>query len=255
MNKLEKIEGIYDLKTEEGNLLLSQPLYNIVSTDQDSSVKIFIIDFNDSGGRFAMPELFEKEIFMKKELVEIKNDNKIESISDFLNQKFVEILQDLSDKSRNLEDIKDNNYKFDIDEILESVKEREDYKIQIVRKIIARINNVSNWIATRGRIGPAHYIITGKETNRFLLEQLDSINFHLSIFRFFVDERIAEGKIIMGRKNDFDLPGILLILNENSLSDLVYNEEGKLCVNLIYAFSANGFAPEKQYYTILLKNN
>lgn len=261
-NLFEKVEGIYDIKTEEGRMLEAQPLYNIISTDaRDSSVKIMFVDYRESTEEEKKDpninslsiDIFEQEVELKMELVEIKNDNMPDSVMDYLNKEFVQIVQKQSDKNRNSIDSPKNdegNSKFDIDynKILES---SNGVSMQILRKIVAKLNNLSNWLAVTGRIGAGKYIISNSETNKFLLETTNSLMDNL--FRFVVDDTVENGKIIMGRKNSFDQPGIILVLNENSLFDIVYNEEGKSFVNLIYAFSVNGFHPERQHFTIYLK--
>ena len=73
-------------------------------------------------------------------------------------------------------------------------------------------------------------------------------------YKFIVDEQLEDGRLILGRKNDFSQPGIILVINENSLKDIVYNNDEKPFVNLIYSFTEVGFHSEKQFLTINIKN-
>jgi hypothetical protein len=125
-------------------------------------------------------------------------------------------------------------------------------ELAIQRKIIARINSCSNFIATSGRIGAGQFIITNKLTNEYLTQ----VFMNVGHFLFIVDDRLENGTVIMGRKNDISQPGISLIINENSLNNIVYNKEDidEQIFNLKYGFSIAGFYPEKQFYTLYIKN-
>jgi hypothetical protein len=246
------LDTTHSPKTEIGKYLELQPFYNIIVTDRVDSIKIMFVDFkynkDTSGLGVVSSDIFTNEIHLKKEFVEIKDDNIHESLSNFLNEEFLKIVERLADKNRNSKDSPMNG-EFDMD----YAKIIEELPIQdpnlLTRKVVAKINNLSNWIATTCRIGPGQFIITNSITNEFLLKTYNNSQ----LYRLFVSNSLESGKIIMGRKNSFDQQGILLVLNENSLNDIGY-KNGKSYVNLIYAFSINGFYPEKNYYSMYIKN-
>jgi len=252
----------YAPKTNVGKFLEFQPLYNIVVTDSADPIKFMFVDFkygyNESGDIIDIgPDIFSNEIHLKNELVEIKENNIVESLTQYLNLEFLKIVDEQADKNRNSKNSpfdENGNSKFDVDcskiseEIKTSFPDVDDISIFLKRKIVAKLYNLSNWIATMCRIGPGKFLITNSKTNEYLLKLFDNIE----KFRFFVSETLEDGKIIMGRKNYFDQPGILLVLNENSIEDIVY-KDGKSYVNLLYSFSMNGYNPETSYFSMYIK--
>lgn len=261
-------DNTYTPKTKIGKILESQPLYNIMVTDNKDFIKVMFVDFKEddllsNDGEISEPDftkcfqIFTNEIHLKNELVEIKDDNISESLTQYLNLEFLKIVEEQADKNRNskISPLDENeNSQFDIDclkfseEIKISFPDIDDISIFLKRKILAKLYNLSNWIATTCRIGPGKFLITNSKTNDYLLK----LHINIEQFRLFVFDSLEDGKIIMGRKNSFDQPGILLVLNENSIEDIVY-KDGKSYVNLLYSFSANGYNPERNYFPMYKK--
>jgi hypothetical protein len=69
----------------------------------------------------------------------------------------------------------------------------------------------------------------------------------------FADNSLEDDEIIVGRKNSIEQPGIISVIDNNSLQNIVYNEEGNRCVDLSYGLYTIGFYPEKQYLTLKIK--
>lgn len=238
-----KKEGTYSLLTEEGQKLKSQPLYNILSTDKEDYIITTILDFHYDGHESKELSLVtvDKEIFLKEELIEIKNDDMISSIEDYLNNEFIRLAE--------IEGEKNKVYDIDYKELLE--KNSHQF-ILSNRTVVTKLNFMSFYIATEGRIGKGDFLISNEKTNKFILNCFDDAQ-NSNNFKLIVDKGLEDGKIIMGRKNDFSQPGIILILNENSFKNIVY-KDNKQYVNLIYSFSLEGLKSEKQYLIINIKN-
>ena len=255
----KKLFSKYDPITEDGKALMLQPFYPIINTDRDKSIKHTFIDFSYNDNPVIKigsvnADIVETEILLQSELIEIKNESsKMDSVLDHLNKKFTKLAEIEGDKSRekgpysNIDGTKVS--KFDMD--YSNIDGLDQHMID--RKIITKINLMSSYIAVDGRIGPGHYIITNSKTNEFLLNLYGKYGGYDRL-TYAVDDQLEDGKVVMGRKNDERQPGIILAIYENSLENVVYNEERKLCVNFKYSFTSVGFHPEKQYYTMYIKN-
>lgn len=240
------MKDIYDIKNDKYKRIKLQSFYNVLSTDRIDLVATNILDVDydtedhnqqnkDDIYNYEI-KLINKKILLKKEWIEIKNNDIISSVEEFLFEKFIE----LADNEGHKNEIHEIDYK--------------DYKnkeISFNKIILSRLVLMKHYIQSNGRIGTGNFIISNEKTNNFLIECEDTkIQEH---FKFLVYKNLEDGKIIMGRKNDFSQPGIILILNENSLSNIVYKDNKKY-VNLIYSFSSEGLKPEKQYLIMKIKN-
>lgn len=236
--------------------IIESPLYNIKMTHTDS-FEMRVVDFNEQNN----VSLISDKIKLETESIEIENDlNK--SIINFLNKKFVKMARDNGYKNRDFKDIPRNDdgeirFDIDIEKLKEDMKKNppidNNIDLSIIRKITARLNMASSWIAVTGRIGPGRYIICNEFTNNYLKKIFEETSY--TFFELFVDNSIEDGELVMGRKNSSENPGILAIIDQNSLQNTLYNKEEKLCVNLCYSLQPIGFYPEKQYLTLKIKIN
>jgi hypothetical protein len=268
-------------------VLENNPLYTTIFTDKDEITIIFVdskydideIDLLKNFKRTTLidgminnkekeeykdvkPDVFEQynrnNIVMKLEVFqnELKLDNKLIEIDDNinntlirdLNKEFVEIAEKQGDINRNsIYSLinPDGSSKLDanIKKIMEDSNSQSN--LSLLRKVATKLNNISNYIALDGKIGPGKYIISNKKTNEFLSNLYSS---SIKFFDLIIDESLKDGKIIMGRKNNINQPGIMLAINKNSFENIVY-KDGKSFIDLKYKFSANGYNPEKFYYT------
>lgn len=142
----------------------------------------------------------------------------------------------------------------------------------IQRKLIAKINNASNFIATDGRVGPAQYLVTngnlasvvqdiagytinpvnaGKLNTNGQLYPMGNIG-NIAIY---VDPymRWDDNFIYLGRKNSVDQPGILFIPYLMAQSISLISEATwapRMLIRSRYAVADIGFFPEKQFMAI-----
>jgi hypothetical protein len=141
----------------------------------------------------------------------------------------------------------------------------------VQRKLITRIAHASNYIATEGRVGPAQYLITNgglaaalqdiagytinpvksKMNSQGQLYPVGSIG-DISIY---VDPymRYNDNRIVLGRKNNPDQPGIIFVPYLMAQSISVISEATfapRMLLRSRYAIAEVGWYPQKQFMTI-----
>lgn len=141
----------------------------------------------------------------------------------------------------------------------------------VQRKLITKIAHASNYIATEGRVGPAQYLITNgglaaslqdiagytvnptksKLNGQGQLYPVGSIG-DISIY---VDPymRYNDNRIVLGRKNNPDQPGIVFVPYLMAQSISVISEATfapRLLLRSRYAVTDVGWYPQKQFMTI-----
>jgi hypothetical protein len=145
----------------------------------------------------------------------------------------------------------------------------------VQRKLITKIAHASNYIATEGRVGPAQYLITNgglaaalqdiagytvnpvksKLNGQGQLYPVGSIG-DISIY---VDPymRYNDNRIVLGRKNNPDQPGIIFVPYLMAQSISVISEATfapRMLLRSRYAVTEVGWYPQKQYMTITVKD-
>jgi hypothetical protein len=141
----------------------------------------------------------------------------------------------------------------------------------VQRKLITKIAHASNYIATEGRVGPAQYLITNgglaaalqdiagytinpvksKLNGQGQLYPVGSIG-DISIY---VDPymRYNDNRIVLGRKNNPDQPGIVFVPYLMAQSISVISEATfapRMLLRSRYAVTEVGWYPQKQFMTI-----
>ena len=141
----------------------------------------------------------------------------------------------------------------------------------VQRKLITKIAHASNFIATEGRVGPAQYIITNgglaaalqdiagytinpvksKLNGQGQLYPVGSIG-DISIY---VDPymKYNDNRIVLGRKNNPDQPGIIFVPYLMAQSISVISEATfapRMLLRSRYAVAEVGWFPQKQFMTI-----
>jgi hypothetical protein len=141
----------------------------------------------------------------------------------------------------------------------------------VQRKLITKISHASNYIATEGRVGPAQFLITNgglaaalqdiagytinpvksKLNGQGQLYPVGSIG-DISIY---VDPymRYNDNRIVLGRKNNPDQPGIVFVPYLMAQSISVISEATfapRMLLRSRYAVTEVGWFPQKQYMTI-----
>jgi hypothetical protein len=141
----------------------------------------------------------------------------------------------------------------------------------IQRKLIAKINNASNFIATEGRVGPAQYLVTNgnlasviQDVAGYTLNPVKSnLNANGQLFpmgnvgniSIYVDpyQRWDDNRIFLGRKNSVDQPGLVFVPYLMAQSIQLISEATwapRMLIRSRYAVADIGFFPWKQFMTI-----
>ena len=142
----------------------------------------------------------------------------------------------------------------------------------IQRKLIAKLNNASNFIATDGRIGPAQYLVTNGNLASVIQDiagyTINPVNAgklntngqlypmgNVGQIAIYVDPymRWDDNYIYLGRKNSVDQPGLLFIPYLMAQSISLISEATwapRMLIRSRYAVADIGFFPEKQFMAI-----
>jgi len=175
----------------------------------------------------------------------------------------------------------DGTYKFDFDvdtyvAVSGPAPGGETYH-SIQRKLVAKINNASNFIATDGRVGPAQYLVTngnlasvlqdvagytiaptnvGKLSTNGQLYPMGNIG-NIAIY---VDPymRWDDNRIFIGRKNSVDQPGLVFIPYLMAQSISLISEATwapRMLIRSRFAITDIGFFPWKQFMEIRVTDN
>jgi len=141
----------------------------------------------------------------------------------------------------------------------------------IQRKLITKIVHASNFIATEGRVGPAQYLITNGGLAAALSDiagytinpvkskmnasgQLYPVG-SIGDISIYVDPymRYNDNRIVLGRKNNPDQPGIIFVPYLMAQSISIISEATfapRMLLRSRYAVTEVGWFPQKQFMTI-----
>lgn len=141
----------------------------------------------------------------------------------------------------------------------------------VQRKLITKMVHASNYIATEGRVGPAQFAVTNGSLAASLMDiagytinpvksklngqgQLYPVG-QIGEISIYVDPymRYGDDRIVLGRKNNPDQPGIIFIPYLMAQSISVISEATfapRMLLRSRYAIADVGFFPQKQYMTI-----
>jgi len=142
----------------------------------------------------------------------------------------------------------------------------------IQRKLIAKLNNASNFIATEGRVGPAQYLVTNgnlasviQDVAGYTLNPVKGANLNangqlypmgnVGNIAIYVDpyQRWDDNRIFLGRKNSIDQPGLVFVPYLMAQSISLISEATwapRMLIRSRYAIADIGFFPWKQFMTI-----
>ena len=141
----------------------------------------------------------------------------------------------------------------------------------VQRKLITKIAHASNYIATEGRVGPAQYIITNgglaaalSDISGYTLNPTKSkMNASGQLYpvgsigdiSIYVDPymRYNDNRIVLGRKNNPDQPGIIFVPYLMAQSISIISEATfapRMLLRSRYAVTEVGWYPQKQFMTI-----
>ena len=146
----------------------------------------------------------------------------------------------------------------------------------VQRKLITKIAHASNYIATEGRVGPAQYLITNgglaaalSDISGYTINPVKSkLNGQGQLYpvgsigdiSIYVDPymRYNDNRIVLGRKNNPDQPGIIFVPYLMAQSISVISEATfapRMLLRSRYAVAEVGWFPQKQFMTIKVKDS
>jgi hypothetical protein len=141
----------------------------------------------------------------------------------------------------------------------------------VQRKLITKIAHASNYIATEGRVGPAQYLITNgglaaalSDISGYTINPVKSkMNASGQLYpvgsigdiSIYVDPymRYNDNRIVLGRKNNPDQPGIIFVPYLMAQSISIISEATfapRMLLRSRYAVTEVGWFPQKQFMTI-----
>jgi len=145
----------------------------------------------------------------------------------------------------------------------------------VQRKLITKISHASNYIATEGRVGPAQFLITNGGLAAALQDiagytinptrskmngqgQLYPVG-SIGDIAIYVDPymRYNDNRIVLGRKNNADQPGIIFVPYLMAQSISVISESTfapRMLLRSRYAVAEVGWYPQKQYMTLVVED-
>lgn len=146
----------------------------------------------------------------------------------------------------------------------------------VQRKLITKIAHASNYIATEGRVGPAQYLITNgglaaalSDISGYTINPVKSkLNGQGQLYpvgsigdiSIYVDPymKYNDNRIVLGRKNNPDQPGIIFVPYLMAQSISIISEATfapRMLLRSRYAVAEVGWFPQKQFMTIKVDDN
>lgn len=145
----------------------------------------------------------------------------------------------------------------------------------VQRKLITKMVHASNYIATEGRVGPAQFAVTNGALAASLMDiagytvnplksklnssgQLYPVG-QIGDIQIYVDPymRYNDNRIVIGRKNNPDQPGIIFVPYLMAQSISIISEATfapRMLLRSRYAVAEVGWYPQKQYMTIVVND-
>lgn len=145
----------------------------------------------------------------------------------------------------------------------------------IQRKLITKLVHASNFIATEGRIGPAQFAVTNGGIGAALMDiagytinplkskisgsgQLYPVG-QIGDIQIYVDPymKYNDNRIVIGRKNNPDQPGIIFVPYLMAQSISIISEATfapRMLLRSRYAVAEVGWYPQKQFMTIVVND-
>jgi len=145
----------------------------------------------------------------------------------------------------------------------------------IQRKLITKMAHASNYIATEGRVGPAQFAVTNGALAASLMDiagytinpvksklnssgQLYPVG-QIGDIQIYVDPymKYNDNRIVVGRKNNPDQPGIIFVPYLMAQSVSIISEATfapRMLLRSRYAVAEVGWYPQKQYMTIVVND-
>jgi hypothetical protein len=162
---------------------------------------------------------------------------------------------------------------FDLDTSYVNAMQGGETTHAVQRKLITKIAHASNFIATEGRVGPAQYLVTNgglaaslQDIAGYTVNPVKSkLNGQGQLYpvgsigdiAIYVDPymKYNDNRIVLGRKNNPDQPGIIFVPYLMAQSISVISEATfapRMLLRSRYAVAEVGWFPQKQFMTLVV---
>lgn len=149
-----------------------------------------------------------------------------ETIKNEINKDAYKLITSLGEKNRLTAPTNITN--FNIKEL------KEKYGDRFTKSVMSKFISICNYIASQGRIGPAQYVISNPKTYKYILSNLDTIDFTYdkngNFFidnghtPYIVDNLVDDDVIIFGRKNKIDQSGVHCAILTDENNDIIFHK-------------------------------
>jgi hypothetical protein len=196
----------------------------------------------------------------------------VNELTQTISKQIVAKITELAELARTRATVPTNKFDYNVDTYFATVAPGGETTHSAQRKLVAKINNASNFIATDGRVGPAQYLVTNgnlasvlQDVSTYTLNppatsklntngQLYPMG-NLGQIAIYVDpyQRWDDNRIFLGRKNSVDQPGLLFLPYLMAQSISLISEATwapRMLIRSRYAIADVGFFPEKQFMAI-----
>jgi hypothetical protein len=208
----------------------------------------------------------------------------INELTQTISKQIVLKIQELGEKNKAShtapkDAVGNSKFDFDVDaytNVTGSAPGGETYH-SIQRKLVAKINNASNFIATDGRVGPAQYLVTNGNIASILQDvagytinpaNMSKMNTNGQLYpmgnigniSIYVDPYMLwdDNRIFLGRKNSVEQPGLVFVPYLMAQSISLISEATwapRMLIRSRYTIADIGFFPWKQFMAIKVTDN
>jgi hypothetical protein len=196
----------------------------------------------------------------------------VNELSQTISKQIVDKLFEMGDLNReSAPTVASGNTIFDLDTSYVTGGPGGETTHAVQRKLITKMLNASHFIATEGRVGPAQFAVTNGNLGAALRDVIgysinpvkSNINAQGQLYpvgvigdvQIYVDpyQKYNDNRILVGRKNQPDQPGIVFIPYLMAQSISIISEATfapRMLLRSRYAIGELGWYPQKQYMTI-----
>jgi hypothetical protein len=196
----------------------------------------------------------------------------INELTQTISKQIVAKITELAELARTRVTVPASKFDFNVTTYLSGTAPQGETTHSVQRKLVAKINNASNFIATDGRVGPAQYIVTNgniasvlQDVSTYTLNPpaMSKLNTNGQLYpmgnlgqiAIYVDpyQRWDDNRIFLGRKNSVDQPGLIFLPYLMAQSISLISEATwapRMMIRSRYAIADIGFFPEKQFMAL-----
>lgn len=243
------------------NLEILKNNFYSVNCAKNINNTISFIDFTTTSTTIS-PNIFQKNFTLNKLSISLGNSYKYNyynnqinfqyslynQIRNELNKVFFEKITKLGELHRR------GDIKFDLD-----IKDKSE---NMGRRIYSRLLNVSNYIATQGRIGPAQWFVSNTKTYNYVLSNLIDMTLNYNSSNelmigntpYIINDLVDDDVILLGRQNKMDTAGVhcFILSDDNNNIDVqqITYPTGDSELIMFYAIEDIGLHSEYQFFKI-----